>query len=380
MEGGLIEAHLNDLIAKNPEAFAKYISRFPYVLNRAIESSPIVLQPSNAAPAAPLITHVMPSTVHIPVPEPHRFIKAATPTAFSGNNAVYFQWRSRVKLFLRASLLPAEIQTPYSVTVIGTFMEGNALDWFDTNSEYFTCPDELFKKYEEDYNIMDRAEVAYNDTVAVCNQPWKGSILSYLQLVEPLLSAAEPCMTDNTGLRLIMYPLPKEIKDFVLLPIHRGTLRTWKDARTLIMDYLNTRNTYDRLPSSDAITQLLKTQSTGPVPMEVGAVTTPGKTRTPAPASKVSAHDFWKDKICMACGQKGHSKNYKGCPKHPEYKPKPKAKTYAAAVGAGSEDQDRTVASTSATVTTSAAADPMAAMQAQLDDMKAMMASMTSNC
>ena len=90
----------------------------------------------------------------------------------------------------------------------------------------------------------------------------------------------------------------------------------------------------DTMPLPAASSSAPTAQQSGPssaTPMEVGAVTH----KTPKPAALPSAGkwtaaqraEYFKDKTCMACGQKGHSANYAACPQHPRHQEWKKAKS-----------------------------------------------------
>jgi hypothetical protein len=319
--------------------------------------------------------------------------KAKAPNKFLGDKLQYNRWKFTVRQFLKATMHPEEVDTGRAVTLISTYLDGNALNWFMSNERFLTTPTVFFEKYERHYDIKGQEEISYNQLEALCNQPWKGEVQEYIDIFEPLADWAENETNQKTLLRLFMYPLPAAVKDLLCHPSHEGP-STWKEAVATLNRWISNKNKFSRLPNAQ-LQQQMKSLQAGPVPMEIGAVqaprsnptTKPAAPAAPAPKSasaRLTTAEFWKDKICNACGVRGHGRNWKSCPKHPEYKPK----TYSAAVSTGDDhhspvDPIVAVAATSAAATPAAANTPtaltMESLKMQLDNMQAMMSAMASN-
>lgn len=374
------------MVANRPADLARHLAD-----NRLIATSTVsqpVPQPTHtAASAAPL--------TNAPV---SRAVKAKPPNKFSGNRSTYNAWKFSIQLFMKVTMSPEELCSAYGVALVGTYMDGRALNWFMANESLMANPTQLFLKYEQDHDIQDQVEISCGQIIALCNQPWTGEFDEYCDIFEPLATWAEQSMDSKSMLQHFMYPLPQHIKDFFLMPAHATTTH-WRVAKTLIAQWLNRKDSLNRKPGSQLLSQL-KQQSAGPVAMEVGAVTTPNKSSNSKQANnknsssgssrRLTPEEYWSDKICEACGKKGHSKNYRGCPKHPQHSSANKGnKTYAAAVSDGDHHSPvaaSPAATTTAAATTSAAAGGASAsaaestLKTQLDNIQAMLAALTSNC
>jgi hypothetical protein len=389
-----IEAILEHLIKQRPDELTSYLANYPQL--KARFSSFANTPTPTAAPAAPL-------TNDVPVSRP---AKAKQPKNFSGNRSTYNVWKFCIRLFMKVTMTPAEIETPYGVSVVGTYMEGRAMNWYMANADTLSTPSQLFVKYEQDHDIIDEVEISCTQIEAFCSQPWTGTFEEFCEIFEPLAAWAGKVMGDRELLQHFLFPQPQYIKEFYALPIHPASMN-WKAAKALISKWLNRKDSINRKPGTQLLKQM-QAQTSGPVAMEVGAVTTPSrpsntngrssnnnKPSDAASSRRLSPAEYWKDKTCDACGQHGHGRNYKGCPKHPEHRSiKPRTRTYAAAVT--QDDHHSPVAATATApvdgASTSAAAQTTAptgrastpanpVMQAQLDNIQAMLtALMSSNC
>jgi hypothetical protein len=322
--------------------------------------------------------------------------KAKPPDHFGGNIDEYPNWKFTMCLFMKTTMPASQIETVKGVYLIGTYLKDSALNWYIALHEGFSCPSALFSKFELEHDIKSREAQCCTQLMALCNRPWKGPFEDFCGLYAPLAVWAEKTMDAGSMLNNFMFPQPQYIKDFMTLS-EQQHVTTWSQAKTAISKWISRKTDFNRQPSTFLLQQI-KTHSTyhagEATPMEIGAVTIPEavaavtiapKAQT-APPARQSVADFWKDKICNACGQKGHGKNYKGCPKHPEYKPGFKSKTYAASVSSAADHHSPVAASTStAAASTSTAASStstdgeMQAMRREMADMKAVIAALSSN-
>jgi hypothetical protein len=387
---------LQNLHDENPAEFlrlTKLMSDAPVVQHAHV----LAANPPPAAPAAP-------PTV---IDTAYRGFKPLRPERYDGKKEEYAAWSFTMRLYLANTMSEQAIESRKGVEAVGSYLGGRARIWFMKQHQRLTGATMLFEQLESDQCIESLPVVFRAKLEAFCNQPWTGSMEDYNELFAPMAVWVEDGMDVETLRGHYMFPLPQWIKDYVLL----HPAGTWRDAMKLIESWLSKRNLLNRLPSCQPLPKLQGT-AMGPTPMEVGAVPTsapaaaattrtPARTQTtPAPAAAaartIPGHEYWKDKFCDACGQKGHGKRWRGCPKHPAYRPGQQVKTYAAAVETdhhspvAAADATATPAATAipaATASTSAAATAntspelteLAELRVEVKNLAAMMSAMASN-
>jgi hypothetical protein len=373
---------MDHLSSHRMDEFLSFLSGKPALLTRLIPYLPIDAIAPQAAPAASLT-----------IPSAPRFIKIRAPDKYAGQLCKYNTWWFSMDLYLKNTMPAHELNTRIAVAVIGSYLEGKALNWFMANSDTLDSPTALFRKFESDHGIQDQMEIACGQIRALCNKHWPGTFEGYNEVFEPLATWGEKSMDAATLLNHYLYPLSQEIKNFFLMHPHSPTA-TWREAKVIISQWLARKDNLNRQPTPQLMQQIKTHQGAaalphGPAPMEIGAVPTSptavaAASSKPAPnrpqtAKAMSAADYWKDKTCDACGLKGHGKKWRGCLKHPEYKPRPQSRTYASAVVSEHPTVAAAAGASTSAAATAAAAAPEEDLRAQLKDLQAMVQAMQSN-
>lgn len=256
--------------------------------------------------------------------------KLPEPKHWDGEDITKFHsFKHKTREFILGSLPYKAASSFKGVRLASTLLEGAAYDWYITETSPYLqdpkgtlCPfpnyDEFIHKMGLEFGIFRQEENARNRLKELTGKPWLGDYHTYFTRFQSIIIWCTT-MDELSKKNEFIAPLTKDIKSFAA----GHPCPTWKEAHRVISTWLINVGlyTHTKTPAfyhhaaSDAGTSSSASTSSSATPMEIGAV--------PARSSytpKVSSADFWKDKKCLACGQLGHSKNYRGCPKHKEYK------------------------------------------------------------
>ena len=195
-----------------------------------------------------------------------------------------------------------------------SYLDDEALFWFNETHKQqpFTSFLDLCDRMAKQFGIRDRSEASRFAALQLSDKPWRGPYPSYHTTFS--LNAINLGDMDPKTLKILFIkPLSDELKRYV------ATLRctTWQQVHEEITKYLMELGQLDLAPLPLPSSTAQHRSSPGPVPMDVGAV--PTRSKQPGDWTAAEKAAFFKDKLCPACGQRGHSQNYVACPKHPRH-------------------------------------------------------------
>ena len=284
--------------------------------------------------------------------------KAPEPIHWDGTDVTRFNiFKHKAKDYVLGSLPFKSATSGKGVRLASALLSGSAYEWYIAATAPsmadsripppFKNFEELFRKLAVRFGIFHQEQNARQRLRILTTKPWTADYHSYFTFFQTLIiwcTTMDPLTMRNE----IMFPLSEAIKNHVAGHV----VETWEDCHKLISSWIINKGMYNQTKAPTYYHSPSDTPASTATPMEIGAVPTTTAARPPNTntkpnftTNKMSAADFWKDRQCLACGQYGHSKNYRGCVKHPAYKkpasrtaalecagPLPSPPTYAAAV------------------------------------------------
>jgi len=262
--------------------------------------------------------------------------KAPEPKHWDGKDVTQFNiFKHKAKEYVLGSLPFRSATTAKGVRLAASLLDGAAYEWYIASiapsladrrvpSPFLTF-EELFHKMAVRFGIYHQEQNARQRLRLLTTKPWTGDYHSFFTLFQTLIIWCTS-MDDMTKRNEFMFPLSDAIKTYVAGHV----VNTWEDAHQLISNWIINKGQYNQTKAPSYFHAPSDNPSSTATPMEIGAVPTadPSSARRPN-TNKLTASEFWKDKQCLACGEYGHSKNYKGCPKHKDFTKKPAGRTAA---------------------------------------------------
>jgi len=300
----------------------------------------------------------------------HKQTRIPDPDSFDGSSIVTFsQFRCKAREFVLGSLPFADACSLKGVRLASTLLKGAAYDWYNATQPFENC-DDLFHKLAVRFGVFHQEDLARAALDTLTSKPWGSQdYMAYHNKFQSLV-VWTPTIDKKSLKTAFLKPVNQAIKDF----ISHYEVDTWEEAHRMIAAWLTRKGLINQHKVPSTFLQQHDTPSTA-TPMEIGAApAAPARLPHTTNYGNQTAAEFWKTKKCLACGLLGHSKNYKGCTKHPEYKPRtartaaveapaPTAPpTYAAAAAAAPPAMP---AGAAATTSTAAAAASAAAAELQ---------------
>lgn len=307
--------------------------------------------------------------------------KPDAPKRWDGSDlSTYYGFKRKACDYVLACLPHVEATGVKGSRLAASLLDGAAWDWYcsvtpPAEPYPFHNYEKLFHELATDFGVFQQEDNARTQLYALTSKPWTGDFHSYFTTFRSIVTWIHG-MDARTKRDDFLRPLSKEVKTFAAA----YTFSTWEEAHRIISGWLTQQNLWNYKPA--AYYHPPAHPTSGAMPMEIGAVTAPATRPAGSSSTKMSPKDFWKDKQCMACGQLGHGKNYKGCPKHPQYNPIHKTARSAAVVsaavsstsGAGPSTSGAGPSSYADAVSAAVASTREADLQTQLTEMKEEMA------
>lgn len=297
----------------------------------------------------------------------HKGSKIPEPEKWDGSDITKFHiFKHKTREYVLASMPFAQASSEKGMRMAALLLTGAAYEWYiavlapsmtdPTIPPPFSTFEGLFHKLATRFGVYHQDQNARQRLRVLTTKPWTSDYHSYFTLFQSIVCWI-PSMDATTMRNEFMFPLSDAIKTYVA----SHSVETWEEAHHLISNWIINKGQYNQSKVT-AYYHTPAVTASGPTPMEIGAVAAAGtagpSAARPPHASKLSPAEFWRDKQCLACGEYGHSKNYRGCRKHKDFNKKLAGRS--AAVD-GSDDQPTYAAAVAAATPAAPPATPRAA-------------------
>ncbi|KAJ7462270.1 hypothetical protein B0H11DRAFT_1923289 [Mycena galericulata] len=284
----------------------------------------------------------------IVVPPHVRSPKMSSPDNFTGDEndpVLFIKYLEKLVTWMRASLYGGPELDEFRITILKTYLTGNALEWFLEYVEPTGHPSTVPHNFTSIVCAMHRrfvtlatAQKASRDFDAVRYKSDEGP----MKLMDNLITASrrlrEP-MPDFMIRKTFMKLIPDAMSDMMIL--HRGLNAEYSTIKQLrfhahhIWDannnQLSHRNRPPVHPSIRASPSLpprsdptTRRPSSRPAPVTSSPRANPLPASTRGPIGTVNSAASNANKRCFKCGIVGHIASEKICPQHPEHNDRPR--------------------------------------------------------